>query len=350
VTPMLDYSGNAAIAKVRALYGKRLKAEDYNALLQKKNVGEVAGYLKNDTYYAPALEEVKEELIHREQLEYLVRRFGLDTYVRLLKYSRNDNLFFRLHLMEREIAQILLAIRYLNAGSMERYVISMPEYLTDHTSFNLYALAKATTFDELLNVLEPSEYYRIVGPFRPPDDGKTADITGCETALLGYSYQKSLEIVQKDYRGKTRRDLTELLHTRIDLHNLSVIVRLKHFFNADIPVIRERLIKVRGKIPPREYGALLQSGASASLERIRGMVRGEPPRFSEADKFNWVGVLSTTAKQGLTLRKFRSSQQAPVTLLSYISLLEIEAGNIVNIIEGTRYSVPAEEIRKLLVI
>ena len=44
------YSDNAVLAKVRALYGKRLTENDYTQLMGKKTVGEVAAYLKKETY------------------------------------------------------------------------------------------------------------------------------------------------------------------------------------------------------------------------------------------------------------------------------------------------------------
>ena len=38
-----SFSSNAILAKARAMYGRRLKTEDYRALLACKTVGEVAG-------------------------------------------------------------------------------------------------------------------------------------------------------------------------------------------------------------------------------------------------------------------------------------------------------------------
>ncbi len=45
-------SSNAIASKAKAMYAKRLKDEDYHALLKKSTVGEVASYLKNETDYA----------------------------------------------------------------------------------------------------------------------------------------------------------------------------------------------------------------------------------------------------------------------------------------------------------
>ena len=44
------------------------------------------------------------------------------------------------------------------------------------------------------------------------------------------------------------------------------------------------------------------------------------------------------------------STNAAVVFLAYFTLSELELGNIINIIEGIRYQVAAEEIRKLLIL
>ena len=50
-------ASNAAMAtKAKAMFGKRLTALDYQQLLQKKSIPEIASYLKNETLFREALE------------------------------------------------------------------------------------------------------------------------------------------------------------------------------------------------------------------------------------------------------------------------------------------------------
>ena len=41
---------NATVAKIMAIYGKRLKPQDYTEMMNRHNVSEVADYLKKNTY------------------------------------------------------------------------------------------------------------------------------------------------------------------------------------------------------------------------------------------------------------------------------------------------------------
>ena len=48
-------SKNATVAKIRAVYGKRLKENDYYELSAKKKVSEAAEYLKRNTHFSAVL-------------------------------------------------------------------------------------------------------------------------------------------------------------------------------------------------------------------------------------------------------------------------------------------------------
>ncbi len=62
------------VAKARSMHGDALSKEMYQELMHKKSVPEIAGYLKHETAYAAALKDVRENNIHRGQLESILRQ------------------------------------------------------------------------------------------------------------------------------------------------------------------------------------------------------------------------------------------------------------------------------------
>ena len=66
-------SGNAVLAKARALYGRRLRADDYRRLMGCRTMTELAAALKEYPLYADALAEVNPQYARRAQLENLLR-------------------------------------------------------------------------------------------------------------------------------------------------------------------------------------------------------------------------------------------------------------------------------------
>lgn len=319
---------NAVMAKARGLYGKRLKAKDYDMLLQKRSIPEIVGYLKNETYYGEALKEVKEELIHREQFESLIGRRRFETIASLARFSQNDKLFFTMYTMKSEIGQLLFAMRLLNAGEISKFIVALPVYFAKYAAIDLFKIAAAKNYDDLLEACEHSQYYRILVRFRPPLSDQPIDITGCEAALLTYYWQTLLDSARESYGGRTLAALEKLLYYQIDTHNVNVIYRMKRFFKADASKF---LVKIRTKQGPSALAALLAAPDAESLtEALSHHCLAEQLR--------------------ITRRIFGVSFEPIVSVMSYASLLDIEAANIIRIIEGARYGLSPEEMRTLLII
>jgi V/A-type H+-transporting ATPase subunit C len=352
VRMMLNYADNALMAKVRALYGSRLREEDYQHLLASKTVAEVAAYLKSDTLYADTLSEVKEELIPRGQLETFVRRHSLNLYTRLIRFSYNDRFFLSMYMMENEIRQLLLAIRFLNAGSMDRYIVALPVYLDKYLSIDLFALAKVRDYDQLLEIVAHSPYYDCIARYRPITSDKPVDIIACEHALLEHFYNTVFEMVEKDYSGATRDDLRAIIGTQVDFHNLQVVYRLRRYFGYSPDRVRKSMLHIKTAISPTlAYDPILYAtGREEINEALRNAYVTRKFRIDSSRDSSWLSERLSRSRKALCHKTFRFSTKPMVIVLSYMFLLEIEVQNIVNIIEGIRYQIPAEEIRNLLII
>jgi V/A-type H+-transporting ATPase subunit C len=319
---------NAMMAKARGLYGKRLKAQDYEMLLQKRGLPEIVGYLKNETYYGEALREVKEELIHREQLESLIDRRRFEIIASLARFSQNDKLFFTMYVMKSEIGQLLFAMRLLNAGEMQKFIVALPVHIAKYLSVDLFRLAAAKDYDGLLETCERTRYYPILRRFRPTLSDQPIDIPGCEAALLTQYWQALLGSARESYSGRTLEALEKLLYYQIDTHNVYVTYRMKRFFKADAS---KYIVNIPTKMSRATLAALLAAESAESLTEI-------------------LGRHNLAARLKLNRRMFTFSFEPAVSAISYVSLLDIEAANIIRIVEGARYGLSPAETRALLII
>lgn len=347
----ISKSDNAIMAKVHALYGQRLNAEDYGKLLQKRTIPEIAGFLKDETYYSETLSEVKGELVHREQLELMIGRRELDIYVKLRKYSYNEDIFFKMYKMKNEIRQLLSAMRLLNANAMNKFIVSLPGYLAKHLSFDLFGIAKAKNYDDLLSALKNTDYYGVMGRFRPVTNDKPVNIPACENALLTYYYSKLLKIINGEYSKTAQEYLKRLIYYQIDFHNVSMIFRMKRYYKASQKVIASYLIPIRAKVSEAAYKELIEApdvremGEALKRYRISDIYPADMSLSSDYVIFN-----AQKSKMRITQRIFRFSGMPVVAVMCYMMMLEIEVNNIINIIEGMRYQLPPEEIKAMLVI
>jgi V/A-type H+-transporting ATPase subunit C len=319
---------NAVMAKARGLHGKRLKTQDYETLLQKHGVAEIAGYLKNETYYGEALKEVKEELVHREQLESLIDRRRFEIIASLARFSQNDKLFFKTHTEKIEIGQLLFAMRLFNAGEFSKFIVALPVHVSKYLSVDLFKLAAAKNYDDLLETCERTKHYHILRRFRPTHSGQPIDIPGCEAALLTQHWQELLASARESYGGRTLEALERLLYYQIDSHNVNVIYRMKKFFKADAS---KYLVNVPTRMSRAALSELLAAESPESLTETLG-------RHSLAERLK------------LNRRMFSVSFEPAVSVMSYVSLLDIEAANVIRIIEGARYGLSPAETRALLIL
>ena len=97
----------ALSGKTRAMFGRLLRKENYEELVQKKSVNEVVSYLKNNTHYHHILSDVDENNIHRGQLENLLKRDLVGDYEKLLRFTHGDlNKFIDLLYVKIEIESL----------------------------------------------------------------------------------------------------------------------------------------------------------------------------------------------------------------------------------------------------
>lgn len=334
----------AILAKVRAMYGGRLKPENYEELLRRRTVGELAGYLKNQTSYRQTLAGVQESLIHRGQLESLLRRSLYDDYLRLMKFSRSGSPFFGYYLLEQEIGQLVRCIGYLGAHNRQGYISELPGYLLNRLSIDLQRLARADSPRALLTVLEGTPYHQLLAPLLRGDAVQTPL---CEAALYTYYYRRVLSLVHRQYRGKTRQALVDLFLQEAQLYNLRAIYRLKRFFDAPPEEIARYLLPFYHTLSRRQLERLVQARDAAQfLELLR---EGRLGRYFAGEVLYIEQQTDRlTARQARRLLHFTVSPAVGFT--AYLMLRRLEIENIINIAEGVRYGVPSEEIERMLVL
>ena len=216
-------SKNATVAKIRAVYGKRLKENDYYELSAKKKVSEAAEYLKRNTHFSAVLSNIDTSVIHRGFLESLLNKAYYDQYERLCRFQHlNEEPFYNFLLVRFEIRELLKAILYLNNDSSDVYIESMHAYLLKKASFDLIELAKASDFRQLLNVIRHTPYYNIIKNIETDKNG-IIPYTKCEVMLRTYYMKWLIETAKKDFSGTSQTALLDQFNIQTDVINLSLI-------------------------------------------------------------------------------------------------------------------------------
>ena len=342
-----DLSKNATVVKARAMYRNRLKYEHYKELLNKKNVSEVAEYLKKSTHYSEILQNINTDTIHRGFLEDLIKKNFYQKYEKITKFQLLHKEGFYKYLVKLgEIREILTAIMLLNAGLNEDHISTIPSYLIDKSNFDLLELAKIKSFDELLLVIKNTSYYDIVKNAEIINE--KIDFVSCEVLLRTHYIKWLLEAVKKDFDKKNRNILLRQIHVQIDLINLINSYRMKKYFNSTADEIQKKMLPFYGRISLKKQRELYESqDIEEFLELLNKTVYGpQLSIFKQNVYFEWK---LNKLRYRLAKRSLMFSENPAVSIYSLLYLFEMEVENIVNIIEGIRYKKEVSYIENLLV-
>ena len=342
----MSYATNAVVAKAKSMYGGRLTKQDYEELLRRKNVSDITFYLKHQTAYSDVLSDVHEASVHRGQLENLLNRYVFNRSVRLLHFAGHENKeFYHCEIVTKEIDFILERVRMLNSELFEGFLSDVPVYLNKYTCFDLAELDKVHTFPELLTLLKKTPYYKILLPFQP-EKGKAVDYTRCEHALQTYYFDNLRDVITKSFKGTTKKDLLAIVDSHIELMNITKIYRYRMYFKEDLDVIRESLMK--GSRMSQQF--LEQLMAAPTMDAFKRLLAEGPFHlYLDDSEYAFIEYYTDSIRYNACRRYMRFSNVAPLVYYTFVTLLQFEVENLINIIEGIRYGVPPENIEKMLI-
>lgn len=347
----MSKASGVIVAKAKCMHGRQLTKSMYQELLHKRSVAEIAAYLKHETDFADALKDVRENNIHRGQLESLLRQEMFRKTMKLYRYAEMElKPYYQLHMQQIEIELILSRIRVLISQEFEDAIAEFPLFLKPYTGFDLLRLGAVHSYDELLDVLKKTVYYDTLLAFRVKK-GRENDIdyTGIETQLHKAFYERAFTIIEKKLKGATRKNIQEYFAMQVDLSNIEKIYRYKKYFHAREDVIRDSLVKAKGHLSTAFLEELIsQPNAPAFMKLLNTSTY--KLKLNSVDKpYVYIEYYTEKFMYEKARKNVYYSQEAPLVFTSYLLLAQRELENIINIIEGVRYHVLQEDIEDMLI-
>ena len=338
---------NATVAKVMAIYGKRLKAQDYNEMMNKQSVADVAEYLKKNTYYSELLSSIDTHTIHRGMLENLLRRSVFETYIKITGFENiSKQEFYNYKIIQTEINEILRCIRFINAKS-DKLITDVPIYINNMTSFDLIELAKITDFGNLLEFLRKTPYYDVLKNITTDSEGR-ADVAKCENLLRTYYTER----LKKSFHFKKSdvKQLTFLLETDIDLINVINSYRLTAYFDESVDEIKKNMLPFYGRLSDEKQREIYSAPNSEEfIKRFSKTYYGKQ-MVEHGYDLNDLEQSTQKLRHKYTKMTLKRSTAAPLSVYAFMFLLEIEVQNIIRIIEGIRYGMDVNKIASLIIM
>lgn len=340
------YSANAVLAKSRAMYGKRLKKQNYNDLISCRSLGELVNYLKTRTDYGSTFEAAT-TAIGSAQIEELLRMHLLEKSEAICRYeiSVGQN-FYEYFIIKNDITQILTFIRLLIIGKPENYLTSLPPFFNKHTELDLYELARARSYRELLEALNGSPYRKIIEPYAEIFS-KTGTYIKIEADLNAFLRTFLFDVVSKGASKNEQKQIHQIVNYKFDMDTIVNIYRLIRLQDADSGVIKNYINTDFTNFSQKELNMLIDAPLA------RDMLRLIPNTYYRKDFAKVDFEYLEGATQKMMYKKFvkgiRYYTSPTAVMFSYIFLAENEVSNIIHIVEGIKYDIPPEKISAILI-
>lgn len=342
-----NYSSNATVAKIRTIQGRLLTKSQLVELASKKTVEEAAEFLKTVYRFKDTLSEVDSSTVHRGHLEELLEKSTFEMYMKLCKFQQLDKIpFYNYILKKREIEQLLSMINSINSNVESSFMSTLPGYVLQNSKLPFMEIAKCTSFDQLKECLKNTPYGKALKNIPLGKDG-LIDYPKCELKLRTQYYEELFENIKHDFSSADSDLLSDFIKTDIQLINIVNAYRLKTYFNYSSEKIKERMLPFSksGKNTLNAfYEAQTPEDMMDILRRSGKFVRdaGTDPGMIES--------AAGRARYKMAKRLLTSAQSAPAVMYAFMTVCDLETGNIIKIIEGIRYGLAPSEIEKLIIM
>lgn len=341
-----NYSTNATVAKIRSIYGKMITKAQLHELAYKKNISEVAEFLKTNNLYKEELEDIDPSTIHRGYLEQLIEKSNFQLYIKLCKFQQLNRIpFFNYIIRKLEIEQILSMINDLNSNVTGTFINTLPKFIEDNSSIPFLDLAKCQSFNELIEVLNHTPYAQVLKsvPLKP---NGMIDARQSEQKLYTFFYKRLLKNLKSSFSVQDAKTLNNCLKTDIDLTNIKNAYRLKTYYQYTPDQIKVRMLPFT-KIGSTTMNSLYEADTPEDMVELIGNTSYYAHK--NLPDPNMIENSVDRIKNSISKRLIATSQSAPVVMYAFMSLCYFEVENLINIIEGIRYDMPPSEIEKLLI-
>ena len=332
---LIKYAGIST--KTAAMKQKHLDKEQYLELAAKHSVTEVCSYLKNHTVYANVLGGLNEKQLHRDQLEELLNRYLESEVKKIFSFSKgNIRKILNYIFVRYTIEQIKAAMRIIESGEPNSGRTE-DGFFAQKADANIAAIQAATSYRQLLEALEGTQYHSILEVYITRKIG----IFQMEMALDAYFFQYVWKSKDKLLKGLDKAITTNSLGREIDMLNLIWVYRCKRYYRLESELIYAHIIPIHYKISKSELVELIGTpDVEAFLKKIKKTIYAKlfENKGKRSIEQNYAHIVLDIAKKNRRTHPFSIA-----ALISYIHLIEIEIKNITSIIESVRYGLAPDE-------
>ena len=337
----------AVNTKIRAMEGKFLTEGDYESLLEKKSVPEIAFYLRDSTFYGQFLKDLPADKLSRRYIEDILKRNMIINMDKLLHYFRYDyKKFISSFYLKYEIEDLkVLAREIFNNEKFD--ITGRPlSFLGKYSKIEPEKFLKAKTVEELIYATEGSDFFDILKPLLRT---KTENLFRFEM-LLDAGYFRILENKMKNVSKEDSTILKKWEGMVADLYNIQWIYRGKKFYNISPEELLNYTINFGDKLNFTKRRSMCYT---KTLDELYVMAQDAGYGFLfKKEEMSRDIYMERRINRYIYYKLKKLTREYSMSIMqtiNYIYSFEFEIRDIISIMESIRYSMQPDQINKFLI-
>lgn len=350
----LKVSYSAINTKLKAIMGKMLTKEDFKQLRNLSSVPDIFDYLYKNTYYKMSLESLAgTEEVHRRRFELNLKKSIVNDFQIIDRFLVGDRREFFRHLFSKyEVQDLKMLLRTILIEHDEAYFQESLIYLPTNEDIDLEQVMNIDSYQDLLDMFVDTTYHNVLARFADRYE-ENRNLFPIEMSL-DLQYFSLLEKLAQKIGNGDYKYVKELLGTQVDLLNIQWIYRIKKYYNLSPGEIMNYILPFHYHVTREELNKMSQVD---SPEEIAGYITHQEYKqvFQEVinsleeDKHNifegfFLSYLMKKARKIKMTSFFNAGN-----IIAYLFLREYEIRDLITTIEGVRYSLPPDQIKKYLI-
>ncbi len=342
--------GNALIAKLHAIYSNFFMHNEYEELFTVSSIAELARKIL-PTYKA---EEGDFELYLN--LEFAIRSIIIHNFIRNLKYIPSDNDFFLIYLKKYEMENIKRLVKNkLAGGDMENLLLfKMPS-----GNFIDADNMRRLSLKQIIVVLKTTEYAPATEVLQ-----EEQNYTKFVKALERVYYSKRRDIILSTGKSNYKK-IFDFLGQQSDVFKIVESMRLSLNFGYTYEEAEPLMTHKSHKIKQEDLKKIFDHEGVDSLKDIIPVnyykklsvldtERRLETSFNELhvrieNEISFMENLALKFCKRLALKMFYFDMSLYTQFLAFLTLEDIEIKNLLSIVEGIRFELSKDEIKKNLI-
>lgn len=330
--------------KVAAIRGRFLRREDYEELMSRRTVAQIASYLRENTHYRDVLDQVSTEEVHRTELGEHLSRKSVKVLESLSYFARGElKEFIKALFLRYEVEDLKLVLRALALGRDLPSLTPLFLHSEKYAVLDFERILRAEGIADLTDIVRGTLFQEV---FRSLSEDDLSVREFHAEMNLDAVYFRFIRKKAEKLDKENRKLLEEAIGRNIDLINLQWLYRAKVYYSLTPEEILNYTLRGGkkysfAKLKEIVYSEDVRQAIGARLPGKYLNLMDEQDIYMERKIYRYL--------HGLFARAGRQGAMNIGPLVAAVHFLEYEIRDLITIIESIRYEVSREKMREFLI-